>query len=774
MEASFWLLLFLLLFYLHGVPAQDTLCDVFEGLCLNGGTCVEQGEPTDRNIACECLPEYTGLICEETLDVLKARLTTSVAGMYSEPSTLTNENLTTLVKGSSTTAGKTSEKIVNPTFSSKRSQAGEQHFTGMTGSTDSRVGISGNVDERDTQTVTIQIESIIKSTIQDKAPNGSTTEDQGPLKVPQTEDFGSAATLLTTELSVSALETATKNRIATLNAVSTLNITDEPSSTPIKKETSTEGDLPSKASVASSPPDYVQCIRCTHISSSGDCLDEDGYIIESCLTEGVCIFVNVTLRTKEFETRQVSSGCISQRIFNVNSGCLPVEEYIRGLALPYSTEISEGEVCFCNDKNWCNYDPASKKMGSLTCLKCENLECLKSNIPTEVCNTTEVCVSVEIVVTITQDASFTSILRGCMEPHDIKTADKCIPSSEFAPRLTFESTGTACFCNTTFCNDLSTDTTTSPSFPSKLLTTSGAPQQTFPPNTTSSSFSTKQLTTSYETQQTLPQNTTSPSISTTPSPTSGTPKQTLPPNSRCYTCEGVTNCTKTEQLHTCLTGQVCVAVNITLRSNELPSFSVIFRGCEEPLTGDRLCLPSGDFLQLRPSIIPIGFANVESTGRACFCGEDACNTNINQEDIEHLVLRITSRGLSDKITLEWNGFAQFDGYYVEVRLEGFDSWITISPLLAGNQRIYTIEGIVVADVAEVRVIAIDQSKHEVIQSNSMTVRRIESGKREKSLEARKPIFIVLAAVVSVTCLSLFAAVGWKMKHRYHKDTVELT
>lgn len=52
------------LFLHHSSQNLDNLCDVLEGLCLNGGTCVEQGEPTDRNVACECLPEYTGLICE--------------------------------------------------------------------------------------------------------------------------------------------------------------------------------------------------------------------------------------------------------------------------------------------------------------------------------------------------------------------------------------------------------------------------------------------------------------------------------------------------------------------------------------------------------------------------------------------------------------------------------------------------------------------------------------------------------------------------------------
>ncbi|KAJ8039802.1 Retrovirus-related Pol polyprotein from type-2 retrotransposable element R2DM [Holothuria leucospilota] len=49
-----------------GVEGQETgLCSLMSGLCVNGGTCIQQGTDSENsNVACLCTPRFTGLRCE--------------------------------------------------------------------------------------------------------------------------------------------------------------------------------------------------------------------------------------------------------------------------------------------------------------------------------------------------------------------------------------------------------------------------------------------------------------------------------------------------------------------------------------------------------------------------------------------------------------------------------------------------------------------------------------------------------------------------------------
>lgn len=98
---------------------------------------------------------------------------------------------------------------------------------------------------------------------------------------------------------------------------------------------------------------------------------------------------------------------------------------------------------------------------------------------------------------------------------------------------------------------------------------------------------------------------------------------------------------------------------------------------------------------------------------------------------ESLVVLITTDGFSDKVTLEWNilgsGFV-FDGFLVQVRLEGSDEWIDVSSLLQPDERMFVISGID-STISFLRVIAVDQSKKEVSRSIPMSLRKFDSGEQ---------------------------------------------
>lgn len=59
--------------------------------------------------------------------------------------------------------------------------------------------------------------------------------------------------------------------------------------------------------------------------------------------------------------------------------------------------------------------------------------------------------------------------------------------------------------------------------------------------------------------------------------------------------------------------------------------NMIRRGCEETLIGNRECLSTEDYVNAFPST-----QETPDSGRACFCNEDLCNANINQENIGKL------------------------------------------------------------------------------------------------------------------------------------------
>lgn len=73
---------------------------------------------------------------------------------------------------------------------------------------------------------------------------------------------------------------------------------------------------------------------------------------------------------------------------------------------------------------------------------------------------------------------------------------------------------------------------------------------------------------------------------------------------------------------------------------------------------------------------------------------------------------------------------EIDGFLVQVKLIGLNEWITVSSLLSPEEREFIIEGVISADVREIRVIAVDQSKIAVMTSLTVPVRKIASGKED--------------------------------------------
>lgn len=78
---------------------------------------------------------------------------------------------------------------------------------------------------------------------------------------------------------------------------------------------------------------------------------------------------------------------------------------------------------------------------------------------------------------------------------------------------------------------------------------------------------------------------------------------------------------------------------------------------------------------------------------------------------------------------------EIDGFLVQVKLIGLNEWITVSSLLSPEEREFIIEGVISADVREIRVIAVDQSKNAVMTSFSVPVRKIASGKEDTRIQS---------------------------------------
>ncbi|XP_071840551.1 uncharacterized protein [Apostichopus japonicus] len=192
---------------------------------------------------------------------------------------------------------------------------------------------------------------------------------------------------------------------------------------------------------------------------------------------------------------------------------------------------------------------------------------------------------------------------------------------------------------------------------------------------------------------------------------------------------------------------------------------MIRRGCEDALAGNRACLTAEDFL-VRPTIVPFDVSSTEVNGRACFCDGNRCNENINQNNIENLVFLVQSEGLSDKVSLTWNILptdVEIDGFLVQVKLIGLNEWITVSSLLSPEEREFIIEGVISADVREIRVIAVDQSKIAVMTSLTVPVRKIASGMRSHRTLSRGMIGIIVVIIVIILILMVVLLVAWKIR-----------
>ncbi|XP_071841465.1 uncharacterized protein [Apostichopus japonicus] len=380
---------------------SSNLCELSEGICMNGGTCVQQGEEIgNMNIACYCVQGFTGIICQD-LDAIEPLTcftcgvdgTTCETGSFSNKTCLQDQICVILNFNISLADGGSLALILrdceNPENVPANSCLSAQEYFGPGNNftvegtacycnTDLCLGPISNTEDslttsrifteiatkeilqstsqvEELRTMISAVDNVDKSASNDSFPIFSTNPDILP------------ATLLTTPST-------------NLDAISDLfteltSVTDGIwiSETPQKEETSTfsspttsEGSLQTTSNISApnsivtsekDSGDVVRCLLCTQIDGNGDCSDSDGY--QTCGSGGeVCIVVNVTMISSrlDFVVQQTSAGCVDQTIleFSTTNGCISISEYIDVFQLDFSTQNSTGIVCLCDPEDFCN------------------------------------------------------------------------------------------------------------------------------------------------------------------------------------------------------------------------------------------------------------------------------------------------------------------------------------------------------------------------------------------------------------------------------------
>ncbi|PIK55800.1 hypothetical protein BSL78_07288 [Apostichopus japonicus] len=151
--------------------------------------------------------------------------------------------------------------------------------------------------------------------------------------IPPTVSGSTSLTTVTTDAS-----TSVQNRTQTVTSTG---------SETVSPGTQTQG-------TSSVSPDVgLQCVLCTTVSDTGECLDPDGYA--TCSTSNICIAVNAVFFSEALGsgTELASFGCADD-VFNTSNGFLSVAEFISGFDLTFSPTESTGLVFVCDNADFCN------------------------------------------------------------------------------------------------------------------------------------------------------------------------------------------------------------------------------------------------------------------------------------------------------------------------------------------------------------------------------------------------------------------------------------
>ncbi|XP_071840461.1 uncharacterized protein [Apostichopus japonicus] len=495
-------------------------------------------------------------------------------------------------------------------------------------------------------------------------------------------------------------------------------------------------------------PETLTCFAC----SGKDC--ETGRIgTETCSNGDICSYVNIQIFIEEGNpVFLLERGCKSADQLNTDP-CVTSADYV-GLDFMLTTT---GEACFC-DYSFCN-NPLEE---TLTCFACSGKDCETGRIGTETCSNGDICSYVNIQIFIEEGNPVFLLERGCKSANQFN-ADPCVTSADYVGLdFMLTTTGEACFCDYSFCNNPLEETTIITDSLPNLPSTSSEPAVV-----STTTMNSLQTTTFTDSKVTLPS-------------TSFEAPETL----TCFACSGKDCETGRIGTETCSNGDICSYVNIQIFIEEGNPVFLLERGCK---SADQLntdpCVTSADYVGLDFMLT--------TTGEACFCDYSFCNNPLEETTIitdsspnlpvtaqrststqtnVTTILVFQSSSFPENFTLSWyvDDRNQIEGLFVQVQYHGMDDWFDISPKLEASTRKFSLSAFEVINVTAVRVIAIDRSGNEIAESVPHPIRHLESGTRQNSQPGGSSVIFFVIVIIATIALSLVLIIIAVKQHNNKK------
>ncbi|XP_071840507.1 uncharacterized protein [Apostichopus japonicus] len=404
---------------------------------------------------------------------------------------------------------------------------------------------------------------------------------------------------------------------------------------------------------------------------------------------------------------------------------------------------------------------------ALTCFACSGKDCQTGRIGTETCSNGDICSYVNIQIFIEEGNPVFLLERGCKST-DKLNADPCVKSEDYVGLdFPLNTTGEACFCDYSFCNNPLEETTVITDSSPNLPSTSSEPAVV-----STTTMNSLQTTTFTDSKITLPS-------------TSFEAPDTL----TCFACSGKDCETGRIGTETCSNGDICSFINIQVFDEGTPVF-LLERGCKSAnqFNAD-LCVTSADYVGLD---FPLN-----TTGEACFCDYSFCNNPLEETTIitdsspnltvtaqrststqknVTTILVFQSTSFLDNFTLSWyvGGRNPIEGLFVQVQYHGMDDWFDISPKLEPSTRKFSLSAFEVINVTAVRVIAIDRSGNEIAESVPHPIRHLESGTRQNSQAGGGSVIffvIVIIATIAISLVLIIIVVNQHKNKKLRQETV---